>query len=258
MAYVDHAFSISDEDIMMDTDSIYTLHNKPPIKEIALAVSLLVFGITGIISGIFMALNRVGGDTGHDEDIMMDTDSIYTLHNKPPIKEIALAVSLLVFGITGIISGIFMALNRVGGDTGHGVYWDFIHSMITVPLRIASEVKNEFSSLKTNTASDQLENNTSLNGLYWRYFVKGQFTCSCFAGSPVCFITTAVWKTGREAVVGGLKRVCERVGRRSLFFSATMVLTTWVITDPLVHSCLVGKGLLHEMKNRIMVEGDSS
>nr|GFC18063.1 hypothetical protein [Tanacetum cinerariifolium] len=48
------------------------------------------------------------------------------------------------------------------------------------------------------------------------------------------------------------------VGRRSLFFCATMVLTTWVITDPLVHSCLVRKGLLHEMKNRIMVEGDSS
>ncbi|PWA72835.1 hypothetical protein CTI12_AA265840 [Artemisia annua] len=66
MAYVDHAFSISDEDIMMDTDSIFTLHNnKPPIKEIALAVSLLVFGVAGIIAGIFMAVNRVGGDTGH-------------------------------------------------------------------------------------------------------------------------------------------------------------------------------------------------
>ncbi|KAD3068129.1 hypothetical protein E3N88_36009 [Mikania micrantha] len=65
MAYVDHAFSISDEDIMMDSDSAYTLHNRPPIKEIALAVSLLVFGVIGIISGIFMAINRVGGDTGH-------------------------------------------------------------------------------------------------------------------------------------------------------------------------------------------------
>ncbi|KAJ0917903.1 hypothetical protein HanRHA438_Chr05g0211391 [Helianthus annuus] len=65
MAYVDHAFSISDEDIMMDSDSTYTVHNRPPIKEIALAVSLLVFGVTGIVSGIFMAVNRVGGDTGH-------------------------------------------------------------------------------------------------------------------------------------------------------------------------------------------------
>ncbi|KVI11832.1 transmembrane protein 230 [Cynara cardunculus var. scolymus] len=65
MAYVDHAFSISDEDIMMDSDSVYTSHNRPPIKEIALAVSLLVFGIVGIVSGIFMAINRVGGDTGH-------------------------------------------------------------------------------------------------------------------------------------------------------------------------------------------------
>ncbi|KAI3801608.1 hypothetical protein L1987_29717 [Smallanthus sonchifolius] len=65
MAYVDHAFSISDEDIMMDSDSVYTSHNRPPVKEIALAVSLLVFGVIGIVSGIFMAVNRVGGDTGH-------------------------------------------------------------------------------------------------------------------------------------------------------------------------------------------------
>nr|XP_043622365.1 transmembrane protein 230 [Erigeron canadensis] len=68
MAYVDHAFSISDEDIMMDSDSLFTSHNtnhRPPIKEIALALSLLVFGIAGIISGIFMSINQVGGDTLH-------------------------------------------------------------------------------------------------------------------------------------------------------------------------------------------------
>ncbi|KAF7152391.1 uncharacterized protein LOC131316078 [Rhododendron vialii] len=63
MAYVDHAFSISDEDIMMD--SSYTLNNRPPIKEIALAVSLLVFGTLGIIIGILMTVNRVGGDRAH-------------------------------------------------------------------------------------------------------------------------------------------------------------------------------------------------
>lgn len=63
MAYVDHAFSISDEDIMMGTS--YTINNKPPIKEIALAVSLLVFGFLGIIIGFFMAYNHVGGDTAH-------------------------------------------------------------------------------------------------------------------------------------------------------------------------------------------------
>ncbi|KAA0058204.1 transmembrane protein 230-like protein [Cucumis melo var. makuwa] len=53
MAYVDHAFSITDEDIMMD--SPFTVNNRPPIKEIALAVSLLVFGMIGIIVGAFMA-----------------------------------------------------------------------------------------------------------------------------------------------------------------------------------------------------------
>ncbi|KAL6974200.1 hypothetical protein U1Q18_028381 [Sarracenia purpurea var. burkii] len=63
MAYVDHAFSIADEDIMMD--SSYTLNNRPPIKEIALAVSLLVVGTLAIFIGIFMAANRVGGDRAH-------------------------------------------------------------------------------------------------------------------------------------------------------------------------------------------------
>ncbi|KAJ9689398.1 hypothetical protein PVL29_014877 [Vitis rotundifolia] len=63
MAYVDHAFSISDEDIMMETS--YVVHNRPPIKEIALAIALLVFGTLGIILGILMAYNRVGGDRAH-------------------------------------------------------------------------------------------------------------------------------------------------------------------------------------------------
>ncbi|CAO2823339.1 uncharacterized protein LOC130824204 [Amaranthus tricolor] len=63
MAYVDHAFSISDEDMMMDNS--YAVSNKPPIKEIALALSLLVFGVVGIVLGIFMAANHVGGDRAH-------------------------------------------------------------------------------------------------------------------------------------------------------------------------------------------------
>lgn len=63
MAYVDHAFSITDEDIMMDNS--YAINNKPPIREIALAVSLLVFGVIGIVLGILMAANRVGGDRAH-------------------------------------------------------------------------------------------------------------------------------------------------------------------------------------------------
>ncbi|KAG2699554.1 hypothetical protein I3843_07G196000 [Carya illinoinensis] len=63
MAYVDHAFSITDDDIMMETS--YTVNNRPPIKEIALAVSLLVFGAVGIIVGLIMAFNHVGGDRAH-------------------------------------------------------------------------------------------------------------------------------------------------------------------------------------------------
>ncbi|XP_057981566.1 uncharacterized protein LOC131166935 [Malania oleifera] len=63
MAYVDHAFSISDDDIMMETS--YIVNSRPPIKEISLAVSLLVFGTLGIVLGIIMAYNRVGGDRAH-------------------------------------------------------------------------------------------------------------------------------------------------------------------------------------------------
>ncbi|CAD5187507.1 uncharacterized protein LOC135678310 [Musa acuminata AAA Group] len=64
MAYVDHAFSISDEDIMMG-DSSRTIENRPPIKEIAFAVSLLVFGSLAIVVGSIMAANRIGGDRAH-------------------------------------------------------------------------------------------------------------------------------------------------------------------------------------------------
>ncbi|KAL0337824.1 UNVERIFIED_CONTAM: Transmembrane protein [Sesamum calycinum] len=63
MAYVDHAFSISDEDMMMETS--YAVKNKPPIKEISLAVALFVFGALGIVVGIAMAVNKVGGDRAH-------------------------------------------------------------------------------------------------------------------------------------------------------------------------------------------------
>ncbi|KAG1326893.1 transmembrane protein [Cocos nucifera] len=63
MAYVDHAFSISDEDIMMESPNV--VQNRPPIKEIGLAVSLLVFGSLGIVIGTVMACNRVGGDRAH-------------------------------------------------------------------------------------------------------------------------------------------------------------------------------------------------
>ena len=65
MAYVEHVFSISDEDIMMDSGTSYTSHNRPPVKEIVLAVSLLVFGTAAIASGVFMSVNRIGGDTTH-------------------------------------------------------------------------------------------------------------------------------------------------------------------------------------------------
>ncbi|KAJ8754159.1 hypothetical protein K2173_002058 [Erythroxylum novogranatense] len=53
MAYVDLAFSIIDEDIMMET--YYNINNGPPVKEIALV----------IILSSYMTYNRIGGDRGH-------------------------------------------------------------------------------------------------------------------------------------------------------------------------------------------------
>lgn len=51
---------------------------------------------------------------------MMETT--YAVNNRPPIKEIALAVSLLVFGTVGIILGVIMAANKIGGDRAHGLF----------------------------------------------------------------------------------------------------------------------------------------
>ncbi|KAK8962405.1 hypothetical protein KSP40_PGU012783 [Platanthera guangdongensis] len=50
MAYVDHVFSISDEDIMMESSYV------------EIVVALLVFGI---VLGIVMTYNRAGGDRAH-------------------------------------------------------------------------------------------------------------------------------------------------------------------------------------------------
>ncbi|CAK9206080.1 unnamed protein product [Sphagnum jensenii] len=60
MAYVDHTFSISDE-----PTGTFIVNNKPPIKEIAFAVALLSLGVLGLLFGIIMIVNKVGGDRGH-------------------------------------------------------------------------------------------------------------------------------------------------------------------------------------------------
>jgi hypothetical protein len=65
MAYVDHAFSITDED-----DLVGGAIGGPrgaPVKEIAFAAALLAFGALGVIAGLVMAANQVGGDRAHGE-----------------------------------------------------------------------------------------------------------------------------------------------------------------------------------------------
>lgn len=54
-------------------------------------------------------------------------------NNRGPIKEIALAVSLLVFGTLAIFLGIFMAINKVGGDTAHGLFFAILGGVLFIP-----------------------------------------------------------------------------------------------------------------------------
>ncbi|OAY70062.1 Transmembrane protein 230 [Ananas comosus] len=68
MAYVDHAFSITEDDDILfggDGSGPRAVDSRPPVKEIAFAVSLLVFGSLGVLAGLLMAFNRVGGDRAH-------------------------------------------------------------------------------------------------------------------------------------------------------------------------------------------------
>jgi hypothetical protein len=65
MAYVDYAFSISDEDDLVD--GAIGDPRGVPIKDIAFAVALLSFEALGAISGLLMTINRVGGDRTHDQ-----------------------------------------------------------------------------------------------------------------------------------------------------------------------------------------------
>ncbi|KAH7279698.1 hypothetical protein KP509_37G032200 [Ceratopteris richardii] len=61
MAYVDRAFSITEDDF----EGTFIVHNRPPVKEIGLAIALLAFGVIGIFTGLYMMFNKIGGDRGH-------------------------------------------------------------------------------------------------------------------------------------------------------------------------------------------------
>ncbi|CAN6200893.1 unnamed protein product [Urochloa humidicola] len=63
MAYVDHAFSITDDDDLVG--GAVGGPRGPPVKEIAFAAALLAFGVLGVVAGSFMAAHQVGGDSAH-------------------------------------------------------------------------------------------------------------------------------------------------------------------------------------------------
>jgi hypothetical protein len=51
-----------------------------------------------------------------------DDNGSLIVHHKPPYKEIFLAVGLLALGVAGIVIGMFMIYNKVGGDHLHGTF----------------------------------------------------------------------------------------------------------------------------------------
>jgi hypothetical protein len=51
-----------------------------------------------------------------------DDNGSLIVHHKPPYKEIFLAVGLLALGVAGIVIGMFMIYNKVGGDHLHGMF----------------------------------------------------------------------------------------------------------------------------------------
>ncbi|KAF3777950.1 Transmembrane protein [Nymphaea thermarum] len=68
MAYVDHAFSISDEDALEPSGAV---QNRSPVKEVSLAIALLVFGTLSIAFGLYMASNKIGGDRIHGDLLLL-------------------------------------------------------------------------------------------------------------------------------------------------------------------------------------------
>ncbi|CAM8936096.1 unnamed protein product [Rhodiola kirilowii] len=63
MAYVDHAFSISDEDMMLETS--YMVNNRPPVKEIGPRHLSSRLRNPRHHLGYFQAVNHIGGDSAH-------------------------------------------------------------------------------------------------------------------------------------------------------------------------------------------------
>lgn len=107
MAYVDLAFSISDEDIMMEIS--YVVQNRPPHQgDRPRRLPLLVFGTLGI----FMAANKVVGDRAH---------GIPQSRSLPPLW------------ILGRVSLSFLAFVFDGKITKLGVFFAIMGSMLFVP-----------------------------------------------------------------------------------------------------------------------------
>ncbi|KAB2620456.1 transmembrane protein 230-like [Pyrus ussuriensis x Pyrus communis] len=63
---------------------------------------------------------------------MMMEDS-YTVNNKPPIKEIALALALLVTDTLGLVIVILMAYNHASGDKAHGLFFAILGGILFLP-----------------------------------------------------------------------------------------------------------------------------
>eukprot|EP00243_Klebsormidium_subtile_P003840 TRINITY_DN17455_c0_g1_i1.p1 TRINITY_DN17455_c0_g1~~TRINITY_DN17455_c0_g1_i1.p1 ORF type:complete len:102 (-),score=12.85 TRINITY_DN17455_c0_g1_i1:335-640(-) len=62
-----------------------------------------------------------------------DENGSLIVHHRPPYKEILLAVGLLTLGAAGIVIGMVMIYNKIGGDHLHGIVFTILGALLFLP-----------------------------------------------------------------------------------------------------------------------------
>eukprot|EP00245_Coleochaete_scutata_P003949 TRINITY_DN16056_c0_g1_i1.p1 TRINITY_DN16056_c0_g1~~TRINITY_DN16056_c0_g1_i1.p1 ORF type:complete len:104 (-),score=11.47 TRINITY_DN16056_c0_g1_i1:570-881(-) len=75
------------------------------------------------------------GHMGYVDRAYLDDDEsgMLIVHNRAPVKEIALAVTLLMLGALGIIIGLVMMYNKAGGDRANGIAMTCLGAILFLP-----------------------------------------------------------------------------------------------------------------------------
>lgn len=93
-------------------------------------------GSEGIQMSQYALPQQQGGDMGYIDRTLSYSEGFggeLMIHNRPPIKEIALAMALLTFGALGICGGFLMTYYKVGGDRTHGIAFFILGALLFLP-----------------------------------------------------------------------------------------------------------------------------